>query len=123
MKALLDPLPQCALEDKTVLPLATGWSKAHVLAIDYGLLPVLASMGPAHITPGWFVLDKDIDVRERAGVVVEPAAREAPERVADQFFRRARRTCGPGDTSVRDSDRLGKPLTRWANRHRSRGLR
>jgi FMN reductase len=85
LKSLLDLLPQYALEGKTVLPLATGGSTAHVLAIDYGLRPVLASMGPAHITPGWFVLDKHIHVREDGGVVVEPAAQEALERVADQF--------------------------------------
>ncbi|MCX4910759.1 NADPH-dependent FMN reductase [Streptomyces sp. NBC_00878] len=85
LKSLLDLLPQYALEGKTVLPLATGGSTAHALAIDYGLRPVLASMGPAHITPGWFVLDKHIEVRENGAVVVEPAARKALERVADQF--------------------------------------
>jgi FMN reductase len=85
LKSLLDLLPQYALEGKTVLPLATGGSTAHVLAIDYGLRPVLASMGPAHITPGWFVLDRHIDVREDGGLVVEPAAREALERVTDRF--------------------------------------
>ncbi|WP_030897391.1 NADPH-dependent FMN reductase, partial [Streptomyces sp. NRRL S-474] len=52
LKALLDLLPQYALKGKTVLPLATGGTTAHVLAIDYALRPVLASMGPAHITPG-----------------------------------------------------------------------
>lgn len=56
LKSLLDLLPQYALKGKTVLPLATGGSTAHVLAIDYALRSVLASMGPAHITPGWFVL-------------------------------------------------------------------
>ncbi|MEU0840737.1 NADPH-dependent FMN reductase [Streptomyces sp. NPDC005962] len=85
LKSLLDLLPQYALEGKTVLPLATGGSTAHVLAIDYGLRPVLASMGAAHITPGWFVLDKHIEAREDGGVEVAPAAREGLERVVDQF--------------------------------------
>lgn len=49
LKALLDLLPQYALTGKTVLPLATGGSTAHVLAIDYALRPVLNSMGAAHI--------------------------------------------------------------------------
>ncbi|MFI6343921.1 NADPH-dependent FMN reductase [Streptomyces sp. NPDC050560] len=35
LKSLLDLLPQYALADKTVLPLATGGSTAHILAIDY----------------------------------------------------------------------------------------
>ncbi len=42
LKSLLDLLPQYALAGKTVLPLATGGSTAHVLAIDYALRPVLA---------------------------------------------------------------------------------
>lgn len=58
--------------------MAIGGNRAHVLAIDYGLHPVLTSMGPAHITPGWSVLDKDTEVRERGGVVVEAAARRQP---------------------------------------------
>ncbi len=47
LQALLNLLPQCALECKTVLPLATGGSTAHVLAIDYELRPALTSLGPA----------------------------------------------------------------------------
>ncbi|NGO13967.1 NADPH-dependent FMN reductase [Streptomyces sp. HC44] len=85
LKSLLDLLPQYALQGKTVLPLATGGTTAHVLAIDYALRPVLASMGPAHITPGWFVLDKHIEVRQDGGIVVEPGTREALEQVVDQF--------------------------------------
>lgn len=49
LKALLDLLPQYALTGKTVLPLATGGTTAHVLAIDYALRPVLSSMGARHI--------------------------------------------------------------------------
>ncbi|MFJ6214586.1 NADPH-dependent FMN reductase [Streptomyces sp. NPDC092296] len=64
LKALLDVLPQYALAGKAVLPLATGGSTAHVLAIDYALRPVLSSMGAGHIVQGWFVLDRHILVRE-----------------------------------------------------------
>ncbi|MEU1261671.1 NADPH-dependent FMN reductase [Streptomyces cellulosae] len=85
LKALLDLLPQYALTGKVVLPLATGGSTAHVLAIDYALRPVLNSMGPAHIVPGWFTLDKDITVAEDGSVTVAPGAAEALARVTDQF--------------------------------------
>ncbi|MGP3999514.1 NADPH-dependent FMN reductase [Streptomyces sp. 8N706] len=84
LKSLLDLLPQYALTGKTVLPLVTGGSTAHVLAIDYALRPVLSSMGAAHITQGWFVLDEHITVQED-GVVIEPGTREALEQVVDQF--------------------------------------
>ncbi|MGW0080878.1 NADPH-dependent FMN reductase [Streptomyces sp. NPDC003393] len=85
LKALLDLLPQYALTGKTVLPLATGGSTAHVLAIDYALRPVLNSMGAAHIVQGWFTLDKDITVREDGSLSVAPAATEALARVVDRF--------------------------------------
>ena len=43
LKVLLDLLPQTALKEKTVLPLATGGSPHHMLALDYALRPVLQS--------------------------------------------------------------------------------
>lgn len=39
LKVLLDLLPQTALKEKTVLPLATGGSPNHMLALDYALRP------------------------------------------------------------------------------------
>ncbi|MFG2602462.1 NADPH-dependent FMN reductase [Streptomyces sp. NPDC048514] len=85
LKALLDLLPQYALTGKTVLPLATGGSTAHVLAIDYALRPVLNSMGAAHIVQGWFTLDKDITVGEDGSLAVAPGTAEALGQVVDQF--------------------------------------
>ncbi|MEJ8651616.1 NADPH-dependent FMN reductase [Streptomyces sp. MS1.AVA.3] len=85
LKSLLDLLPQYALTGKTVLPLATGGSTAHVLAIDYALRPVLSSMGAAHIVQGWFVLDRHLAVREDGSLAVDPGAREGLDHVLDQF--------------------------------------
>ena len=85
LKALLDLLPQYALTGKTVLPLATGGSVAHVLAIDYALRPVLSSMGAGHIVQGWFTLDKDITAEEDGSLTVAPGAAEALTQVVDQF--------------------------------------
>ncbi|GAA1011884.1 NADPH-dependent FMN reductase [Streptomyces sp. F-3] len=85
LKALLDLLPQYALTGKTVLPLATGGTLAHVLALDYALRPVLNSMGAQHIVQGWFTLDKDITVHEDGTLTVAPAAEEALTQVVDQF--------------------------------------
>ncbi|AXL92429.1 FMN reductase (NADPH) [Streptomyces sp. CB09001] len=85
LKALLDLLPQYALTGKTVLPLATGGSTAHVLAIDYALRPVLNSMGAAHVVQGWFTLDRDISTHEDGTVTVAPGAAEALAHVVDQF--------------------------------------
>lgn len=62
LKTFLDLLPQYAFERKTILPLATGGSVAHVLALDYGLRPVLSSLGARHIVGSYFVLDKTLRV-------------------------------------------------------------
>ncbi|MFF2696988.1 NADPH-dependent FMN reductase [Streptomyces cyaneofuscatus] len=85
LKSLLDLLPQYALTGKTVLPLATGGSTAHVLAIDYALRPVLTSMGAAHVVPGWFTLDKDITVDADGTVALAGPTAEALGEVTDRF--------------------------------------
>ncbi|MEU6732843.1 NADPH-dependent FMN reductase [Streptomyces physcomitrii] len=85
LKCLLDLLPQYALTGKTVLPLATGGSPAHVLAVDYALRPVLSSMGALHIVPGWFVIDRDIEARPDGRTVLAPAAEQALLPLLDQF--------------------------------------
>ena len=45
LKVFLDLLPQDGLRGKAVLPLATGGSIAHLLAVDYALKPVLSALG------------------------------------------------------------------------------
>ncbi|WP_026425289.1 NADPH-dependent FMN reductase [Actinokineospora inagensis] len=86
LKALLDLLPQFALAGKTVLPVLTGGSPAHVLALDYALRPVLSSLGAHHVVPGWFVLDQHITVTD-AGVVLDPVAEGPLLSVVDTFSR------------------------------------
>jgi len=66
LKTFLDLLPQFGLRDKVVLPLAMGGTVAHVLAIDYGLRPVLSSLDPLHVVAGLFVLDKQVSVNADA---------------------------------------------------------
>lgn len=60
LKAALDILPQYAFAGKVVLPLGTGGSLAHVLALDYSLRPVIQSMGARHIVQSHFVVDADL---------------------------------------------------------------
>ncbi|MFF0447609.1 NADPH-dependent FMN reductase [Streptomyces sp. NPDC004609] len=100
LKALLDLLPQHALAGKTVLPLATGGTTAHVLAIDYALRPVLSSMGAAHVVQGWFTLDKDITVGDDTSLALAPGAAEALEQVVDQFSGALGSPAGPGGRAV-----------------------
>lgn len=60
LKVFIDLLPMDALHGKPVLPLLTGGSTAHVLALDYGLKPLLATLGASSIGRGRFVLSANI---------------------------------------------------------------
>jgi FMN reductase len=60
LKVFLDLLPQTALKDKTVLPIATGGSPHHMLALDYALRPVLQSLAARHILPGVYATDSQV---------------------------------------------------------------
>jgi len=57
LKALLDILPQNSLRGKTILPVATGGTIAHLLAIDYALKPVLSVLGASDIQQGVYIVD------------------------------------------------------------------
>ncbi|GAB2519029.1 NADPH-dependent FMN reductase [Nocardia heshunensis] len=86
LKTLLDLLPQFALAGKVVLPIVTGGSPAHVLAIDYALRPVLSSLGADHIVPGWFVLDQHIETAaDGTAATLETRAAEALYPIVDAF--------------------------------------
>ena len=87
LKALLDVLPQYAFRGKSVLPVATGGSAAHVLAVDYALRPVLVSLGAEHVTQGWFVLASDVRVfPDDGGVLLSEPASRALHQVTESFL-------------------------------------
>jgi len=73
LKTFLDLLPQDALRGKTVLPLATGGSSAHLLALDYTVKPVLMALGARHILDGVFATDAQLQPHETGGFVPDPA--------------------------------------------------
>lgn len=60
LKALLDVLPQDVLKHTPVLPLMTGGSMSHLLALEYTLKPVLATL-KGHNLKGLYLLDSQID--------------------------------------------------------------
>lgn len=62
LKTFLDLLPQRALAGKLVLPIATGGSPVHMLAIDYALRPVLTALGAQHTLQGIYITDSQIQL-------------------------------------------------------------
>jgi len=71
LKLFLDLLPPDALRGKTVLPLATGGSAAHLLALDYALKPVLSALGARHVLDGVFATEAQLQRHEAGGYVPE----------------------------------------------------
>ncbi|WP_428421329.1 NADPH-dependent FMN reductase [Methylibium sp.] len=60
LKTFLDLLPLDALRGKTIVPLATGGSSAHLLALDYALKPVLAALGARDIRDAVYASDAQL---------------------------------------------------------------
>jgi len=67
LKTFLDLLPEDALRGKTVLPLATGGTLAHLLALDYALKPVLGALGARDILDGVFATDAQLPAHPDSG--------------------------------------------------------
>lgn len=61
LKAFLDLLSPAALKGKIVLPLATGGSNAHFLALDYSLRPVLQALGASVVLPSVFATEQQVE--------------------------------------------------------------
>ncbi len=70
LKVFLDLLSQNALQGKTVLPLATGGSPHHMLALDYALRPVLQSLGAKHILSGIYATDAQVTLTPEGAYLI-----------------------------------------------------
>ena len=73
LKAFLDLLPQDALAGKLVLPLATGGSQSHMLALDYALRPVLATLGARHVLPSIYATEDQVRWSDDTGLALDAA--------------------------------------------------
>ncbi|PFH11322.1 FMN reductase [Collimonas sp. PA-H2] len=71
LKAFLDVLPQFGLTDKLVLPLATGGSQSHMLALDYALRPVLSSLAARHVLPSIYATEAQVQWSEQEGLSLD----------------------------------------------------
>ena len=96
LKIFLDLLPQDGLAGKSIWTLATGGSLAHLLALDYGLLPVLSALGARSHIDGVYAAD--------AHIAKNPAG---DYQVADDILRRL----STGAAQVLDRSPRSAPVT------------
>lgn len=99
LKAFLDVLPQHALRGKVILPIVTGGSAAHMLALDYSLKPVLAALGAHPVLAGLYALDSQIAWSPEQGLWLAP---EIVDRLLDglKHLRHSLGWLAPASTSI-----------------------
>jgi FMN reductase len=85
LKAFLDLLPQDGLAGKLVLPMATGGSQSHMLAIDYALRPVLAALSARFILPSIYVTSDQLEWIEESGLMLAAPIAERIAHGVDQL--------------------------------------
>ncbi|AVR97398.1 NADPH-dependent FMN reductase [Pseudoduganella armeniaca] len=71
LKAFLDLLPQDGLAGKVVLPIATGGSQSHLLALDYALRPVLQALEARLVLTSIYATSHQVQWSEQ-GVALAP---------------------------------------------------
>ncbi|HEY4352899.1 MAG TPA: NADPH-dependent FMN reductase [Paraburkholderia sp.] len=84
LKTFLDLLPQTGLTGKPVLPIGTGGSPAHLLALDYALRPVLSSLGARHVLSNVFATDREVP-SDDSGYHLDAAVSERLTQSIDQL--------------------------------------
>ena len=101
LKTLLDLLPERSLHGKVVLPLATGGSIAHMLAVDYALKPVLSALKAQEMLHGIFAEDSQIAYGEgSAQAQLVPALEQRLQESLEQFYSALARRPKPLDPSI-----------------------
>ncbi len=76
LKVFFDLLPQDALAGKVAIVIATGATPGHLLTVDHGLRPLLASVGALVVPTGVY----GTDAQFRDGRIVDGALLESVER-------------------------------------------
>ena len=112
LKTVLDLLPERALGHKVVLPIATGGSIAHMLAVDYALKPVLSALKAQEMLHGIFADDSQIAYGEgSAQAQLAPLLEQRLSEALEQFYSALARRPKPLDPNILN-DRLR--TARWS---------
>ncbi len=89
LKSLIDLFPEDALEHKPVLPIMTGGSASHLLAIDFALKPLLSNL-KGQCLKGIYFIDKQID-RQRKNPIIDEKLSERTVKQLDYLIEKVNR--------------------------------
>ena len=82
LKTFFDLLPQDALEGKIGVPILTGGSQAHLLALDHSFRPLFASIGATVVGTGVYGYDAQFKSGGPDSGLIERVDRAVEEAVA-----------------------------------------
>ena len=82
LKVFFDLLPTAALSGKAAIPIATGGSPGHQLALDHGLRPLLASVGALVVATGVYASSDQFADGAPDRAVIERLERAVVEGIA-----------------------------------------
>src|SRR5438105_5878350 len=82
LKVFFDLLPTAALAGKVAIPIASGGSPGHLLALDHGLRPLLASVGAVAVATGIYGSPEQFTGGAPDRTVLERLERAVDEAVA-----------------------------------------
>jgi FMN reductase len=82
LKVFFDLLPTAALAGKVAIPIATGGSPTHQLALDHGLRPLLSSVGAVVVATGVFASPEQFGDGAADRALVERLERAVDEALA-----------------------------------------
>lgn len=85
LKAFLDLLPQDGLAGKVVLPIATGGSQSHMLALDYALRPVLHALAARQVLASIYATSQQLEWQEQRGLTLAPPIAARVEAGAEEL--------------------------------------
>jgi FMN reductase len=63
-KTFFDLLPEKALSNKTILPIANGGTVAHLLSLEYAFKPLFSVLGATDIVDGVYIVDSQVQYSE-----------------------------------------------------------
>jgi FMN reductase len=81
LKVFFDLLPPGALEGRIAIPILTGGSQAHLLALDHGLRPLFASIGATVVANGVYGYDAQFRSGGPDSAILERVDRAVAEAV------------------------------------------
>jgi len=79
LKVFFDLLPNAALVGKVAVPIASGGSLGHQLAIDHGLRPLLGSLGASVVATGVYATPQQFSNGSPEAPVIERVERSVAE--------------------------------------------